>query len=256
MRARIGVAVAGVTMAVAAAPAGAATTCGNVAQPAATNCTGKLVYIGGSATHVVPSDGVITSFSVNRFTAGGQLSLKLVEPAGPSNDIVTGTSGVHAVTHTGLSVFPTRITAIANDRLALWQDVDQPCTTFAPGETTSFSTTVFPADPGVGSTFALFGSPITNTRLVVGAVIEPDANHDGYGDETQQCRVPSVKKLTKAKAKTALEKAGCKLGKTKKKKLRKFTKKSKKNRIRSQSLAAGQVKPIGFVVDITINAKN
>jgi beta-lactam-binding protein with PASTA domain len=99
------------------------------------------------------------------------------------------------------------------------------------------------------------GAASPGRRLVVAANIEPDANHDGYGDETQQCRVPSVKKLTKAKAKKALEAAGCKLGKVKKKKLRHFTKKSKKNRVRKQSLAVGQVKPIGTVVDITINAK-
>jgi beta-lactam-binding protein with PASTA domain len=61
--------------------------------------------------------------------------------------------------------------------------------------------------------------------------------------------------LTKSKASAALKKAGCKLGKTKKKKLKKFTKKQKKNRVRSQSPAAGQVVAAGTSVTITINVK-
>jgi hypothetical protein len=117
---------------------------------------------------------------------------------------------------------------------------------------------------GTSTTAASYGVP-----MLANADIEPDADGDGYGDETQDacpsiasrhsapcvdpppaatCKVPKLKGLKKAKAKTALVKAGCKLGKTTKKK----AKKGKKGRVTKQSPAAGKVVPAGTSVKLTL----
>lgn len=266
-----------VALTVAVAPAaGAATPLGNSTASATANCSAFTVYIGG-AGYTIPSDGVITSWRVNRDSGIGYEALKIIGPgSSPSNKVITGSSEFEFFTTTGEVSRNTRISVKANDQLGLYGTSDQHCRVGATGENVSFSNATVGGNGAVGSSFTLFGSPITNSRLVVSATLEPDADRDGFGDETQDgcpanparqaapcvpvavappCKVPSLKGKTKGAATTALKNANCKLGTVKKKKLKHFTKKQKRNRVRSQSVAAGKVVAAGTSVTITVNTK-
>lgn len=238
---------------VAGAPvASAATVVGTSAVAADTACPGGSLISTVLPSHVAPAAGIVTSFSLNRPVAGGQVALKTLRASG-SDRIVAGTSGVVAVPAAGLTTYPARIAVVAGDSIALWLEGAQTCSLTFPGQSIVVDS-IFPVDPGVGTNVPTVVNT-GNRQLVLSAVIEADANGDGFGDESQQCRVPNLKGYTVTKAKAMLATAQCGLGKTKKKKLKKFTKKSKKNRIRTQSPAFGTVRPAGFRVDITINTK-
>jgi PASTA domain len=273
--------------AVAAAPAAATVFVGNTSTAAAVNCTGGHVYVDGDNLGV---SGVITEWTLNR-PAGtsGQVSLKLV-----GVDDFFGASHVHnssaltSVSATGATTMQTRLPANSSEHVGLWHATDQKCRVTAgigAGESI-FTGSDNIADPqgdgGLGTTIALDGAPtaVTNNRLVVKVRIEPDADGDIFGDETQDncptvyganngcppvytpppnppavCTVPNVKGKTKSAATTAIFAAGCKQSKTKLKKIKKFTSKKKKGHVASQTVKAGTVLPFGSTVGITVYAK-
>jgi hypothetical protein len=134
--------------------------------------------------------GVVTSWSHNaNASAGAKLKLKVYRPtADPDNFTVVGQSQFENLVPSQLNVFPTRIPVQVGDVLAY--------TRAASSSIRCFSLTGGVGDlvrdaPGFddldGATTTL--NPAATAELLnIAAVLEPDADHDNFGDETQdQC---------------------------------------------------------------------
>jgi hypothetical protein len=176
----------------AAQPAAAATVIGN---PCIGNTSAPDVTIlstangpGNPLSATVPSAGVITRWTFNVVEIPPNVlsqTLKTFRPTGaPGQFQVVGESSSASMV-TGLNTFGTRIPVQAGDYLgssgtAAGKIVTVFCETTNPGDRVG----VFPGNPTTGATAAIIGeegelqNPIT-------ATIEPDADNDGFGDETQ-----------------------------------------------------------------------
>jgi hypothetical protein len=136
-----------------------------------------------------PSAGVITSWSVNVGSALAPASIpmkfKVLRPDPTSKTVqVVGESGGTAVA--GVNTFNVRIPVRAGDRIGTASDGTSllACEEWAPGDVLG----VAQADPIPGSTVPYLESSEIKGQIPVFATVEPDADGDGYGDETQdQC---------------------------------------------------------------------
>jgi Bacterial TSP3 repeat/Thrombospondin type 3 repeat len=174
-----------------AQPAHAAVTLGQTSSTG-TNCTGPPPYSQvqsgavGDAYTVPLGNWVVTSWSHDgQAGAGQQMKFKVYRAtANPAVFTVVGASSVTPVV-AGLQSFPVRIPVKAGDVLGLTKvtAVDIRCI-FA---TASADDTVHDhplGDVAVNSD-ETFNPPYGNFRLNLAAVLEPDPDADGFGDETQ-----------------------------------------------------------------------
>jgi len=130
-----------------------------------------------------PVSGVVTSWKVNSaFPEAVPERLAVFRPTGSAGTFqVVGESNEGSV-GPGSNVFSTRIPVQAGDRMGLVAvSLDSPayCLTGNTGDHAWF----FIGSAGTGSTH-LFSAGV-EVRVPVVAVIEPDKDGDGYGDETQ-----------------------------------------------------------------------
>jgi hypothetical protein len=135
-----------------------------------------------------PSSGVITQWKIRLIPAPVTISqqLKVFRPtANPAQFQVVGESAFASVAG-GENSFPTRIPVQAGDRLGIFGNL-----TYGPlfcegPETESPGNTLggFAGNPTTGTTATLAGVG-TEVLVPARAVIEPDADGDGFGDETQ-----------------------------------------------------------------------
>jgi hypothetical protein len=130
-----------------------------------------------------PASGVVTSWKVNSaFPEAVPERLAVFRPTGGAGNFqVVGESDEGSV-GPGSNIFPTRIPVQAGDRMGLVAvTFDSPayCFTGNSGDHAWF----FIGSVGTGSPH-LFAAG-TEVRVPVVAVIEPDRDGDGYGDETQ-----------------------------------------------------------------------
>jgi hypothetical protein len=194
MRLRLLVLTTAVFSLAAVTPAVASTTVGDVeSAPTVAGPAGqRYIPIADPAGHsyVVPLGGVVTSVSA-WLNAGagapGTARVFLARGAGPSFTVVGGAT--LSITGTGTvqkASAPARIPVQAGDRLA----IASPGTDGATIGATNVSGTVrfgggaVPADGDVLDTSSGF-SDQGNAAMSMAALVEPDADHDGYGDETQ-----------------------------------------------------------------------
>jgi hypothetical protein len=144
---------------------------------------------GGVAT-TAPVSGVVTNWKINLesvvpFSLPQQL--KVFRPTdSPSQFQVVGESAMASVA-SGENTFATRIPIQAGDHIGLFANskygalfCNETPESEAPGNSVGF---IF-GNPTVGSTATLPEPPV-EALVPVAAVIEPDADNDGYGDETQ-----------------------------------------------------------------------
>jgi RTX calcium-binding nonapeptide repeat (4 copies) len=165
------------------APVSAATPIG-VAFTPITNC-GASTFIqstspGGS--YAAPFSGVITSWSYQAdATPPSLLRLKVARSAGGDSFLVVGQSDLQMPDASVPNPFPTRISVQAGDVIGLYQSELSQCGIAAVGFSSHqvTGTDVQPSDMPV--TFTPGGA----FQLDIGAAIEPDADQDGFGDETQ-----------------------------------------------------------------------
>jgi hypothetical protein len=170
-------------LAVSAPTAGAATPLGVLFPPteACVDNTYIEVASGGNA-YAAPSAGVLTSWQVQTGdTVPPFARLKVARPNADTDFTIVGESARETLTVSGVNTFPTRIPVAAGDTLGIfWGAAVGNCGGRAtPGYTVA--------------SFALNDAPVgTNAvvtpfpgRIPVGATLEPDADNDGYGDETQ-----------------------------------------------------------------------
>ena len=170
--------------------AGGATQLGQVAPGDSPDCgTANLVQPNttSAASYEVPSPGgVITRWS-HRGRSGGSGSgrLQVWEHVGGTSDFtLVGRSSLEAFTADTVNVFTTRIPVGVGDELGLRAGVNVGCAyAGSPGDVIGRELGSDPA-PGDTRTFGGF-LDMDEDLLNVAAVLEPDADGDGFGDETQ-----------------------------------------------------------------------
>ncbi len=136
-----------------------------------------------------PSPGVITKLKVNigyPLPIAVPESVKVLRSAGGNNYTVVNQATVNAAT--GVTVADARLPVQTGDRLGLhgqpftFEGSPTPGISFYCGETEGILGAVL-GDVGPGSS-AKF-EEVTKGRVPLAAVVEPDADNDGFGDETQ-----------------------------------------------------------------------
>ncbi len=193
MRAKFLGLVAGALVAVAAIGAASASAATEFGDNCVANTSGKatvpttlfaLTAAGDPLPLTAPSAGVITKwkFNVVSEAAGATFpqTLKVLHQTGPSVQVV-GESAQNVTG--GPNSFDTRIPVQAGDRLALFA----PTGTYLlyceiPGPESRIGAFEGAAGIGFSSTFMEVED---NARIPASAILEPDADNDGYGDETQ-----------------------------------------------------------------------
>jgi hypothetical protein len=171
---------------VSASSAGAVTTIGQTFAPTKSVCSGAATFVQEATPageYTVPFAGVIASWS---YQAGNtpptQLKLKIVHRNFFNNYTIVRESAMQAgLTPNALGTFPTRIPVQAGDRLGLFANLVADCVNGNPAS--GYAAADVSGDQAVGST-SNYG-PDAMERLDVSAVLEPDADNDGFGDETQ-----------------------------------------------------------------------
>jgi hypothetical protein len=179
-------------LALAPTPAGAAVTIGETFTPGGTtDCNNGFSWIGDpspappAAQYSAPSDGVITSWSFEAGATGTpQVRLKVYRPTGVTEEFVTvGRTGHEHPFPAATNTYETRIPVKQDDLIGIFGSGSSfPCirTMAGYGVHTQFG------DTSVGTTETYVS--IAGAQLDVAAQLEPDADNDGFGDETQdQC---------------------------------------------------------------------
>jgi hypothetical protein len=143
--------------------------------------------IGDPLSLTAPSAGVITKWMLNQSPVEALTipqTLRVLHPTGPNTVQVVG-EATQTVT-TGSNSFETRIPVQAGDRLGL-SGVGEKAILFCEQGGPKSLLNIFENTGGVGSTVTIEtkNQSETEARLPVSAVIEPDADGDGFGDETQ-----------------------------------------------------------------------
>lgn len=138
----------------------------------------------GVNDYKVPSAGVITSWSSYKGSQPQQLKLKVGRLAAKNEYSVVGESALKNLTVAGTNVFPTRIAVAAGDVIGLYSATANVGTVEGKA---GFDFELFrqlTADIAPGAPDSLEG-PLINRAINVAAYLEPDADADGYGDESQ-----------------------------------------------------------------------
>jgi len=139
-------------------------------------------YSGGA-----PSDGVITKFRISANGAGSSVTFRLADITRQNEDSaqsrIVATGPTVTIAGTGeIEEFPARVPLKQGNHLAI--DTSTAQAVYA----SSGSDFTYVYAPPLANGAALRNSDAVTEELLVGAVYEPDADRDGYGDETQdQC---------------------------------------------------------------------
>jgi hypothetical protein len=170
---------------VSATGADAATQLGETFTPTG-NCSPRtrLQISFGNGLYAAPEPGVITSWSFERSMSGGEspLKLKVARGAGGDQYAIVGESEFQNPA-VGLNTYPVRIAVQAGDVIGTHAS---PASVFLCSRSSlgaviglgPFGTDVAPGPP------AAF-PPLDDQQLDVSAVLEPDCDADGFGDESQ-----------------------------------------------------------------------
>jgi hypothetical protein len=171
------------------ARAGTSATIGQTTPgPGHINCGGPLTgvqqAVAAGTAYSTPTAGVVTSFSTNAGPGAGNIRALFFTPGAPAGHWnLVAKSAVLPVTVSTFNTFPVRISVPAGATLGIWiSSSNMDCgfltgagdeaplsNTFNPEADTDFS-------PNLG---------ITAGRLNISAVVESDADGDGFGDVTQ-----------------------------------------------------------------------
>ena len=147
---------------------------------------------GSTPSYTVPAGGgVVTSWAhmaPDPIGFAETMALQMLRPAGGTQFTVIGQSAVQTIIN-GPNSFPTRIPVQAGDVLGLYVQhggnvayCQEAAPMFNEGDKTREID--FTQNPAVGTTLDFAGNEQA-ARLDASAVIEPDADGDGFGDETQ-----------------------------------------------------------------------
>jgi hypothetical protein len=168
-----------------ALPAGAATQLGQTFDaPFGCVANSTLIQSGSpGGQYAAPFAGVITSWSFQGAGSPPQVRLKVARPGGGNVFTIVGDSSLHTPSQ-GLNTYPdVRISVQPGDVIGLYRTTaGDGCV----GSGAGYQTHVLFSDPPPGTT-ATFNGPSPNNPMNLSAILEPDADNDGFGDETQDC---------------------------------------------------------------------
>jgi hypothetical protein len=163
--------------------AGAATQLGQTFDPI-TGCgtSTRFQSVSPGDQYVAPSAGVITSWSFQASGSPPQLKFKVGRRAGGNDFTVVGESAAQAPSASVLNTYPARVPVAAGDVIGIdLQTLGDCATTLGPGS--GFTSVFKPGDQALGTTGTYTAEP--NIKNDVSAILEPDADADAFGDETQ-----------------------------------------------------------------------
>ncbi len=169
--------------------AGAVTQVGQTVNPNGSFCSQNDTWLeSGSVSnqYVVPFDGVITSWSfLGGTVVPSTLKLK-VGKVGESGLTIDSESGFDTPVANTLAAFTARVPAPAGDVIGFYFPSPNGARCAATGQT-GYEDTLTNTDIAPGGAPVL-GLTEPGGQLDVSALLERDADHDGFGDETQdQC---------------------------------------------------------------------
>jgi hypothetical protein len=181
--------VAAALIAVMAPAAGAATKIGQPVPPTTdTSCLANGIWLqtstpGGNA-YAVPHAGVITRWSFNPGPAPAQLKFKVGRPATPAGryEIVGEHPAVTAPAN-GVTSYPAQIPVEGKDVIGFYLLADAYCTRAQKDDDWGYHFNPGDLLPGAPPIHFANAAPIV--QLSVSALLEPDCDGDGLGDETQ-----------------------------------------------------------------------
>ncbi|MGZ5376093.1 MAG: hypothetical protein ACXWEF_06550 [Solirubrobacterales bacterium] len=138
----------------------------------------------GPPSYVIPSPGVITAWQHKAHANGGDGRLLVWDGPPVSPLTLAGRSGVEVFTAGQLRSYPTRVPVSAGDVLGLRvHSMNAGCTFLTGAGDTAIARGGAPdIAPGESMTTT---STLPTQRVNVSATLEPDADLDGFGDETQ-----------------------------------------------------------------------
>ena len=141
----------------------------------------------GNVAQTAPSSGVVTRWRV--VGGSGPMKLRVLRPQSDGSFLFVSSSAVESPSNTGLVTFNTQLPVQAGDYIGI--ELESATATLGVDNN---------SQAPVGTSAMAFAGPVADgglekpaeiaqqARGYVNADIEPDADHDGYGDETQdQC---------------------------------------------------------------------
>jgi hypothetical protein len=148
-----------------------------------TGCTASsgLVLAAGSRAPgglTSPINGVVVRWRLKSGVGPAPASLRILRPGNSTTRAGAGTSAQVTPADSAISTFDTRLPITAGDTIGV--DSKSPPTASLTGTDTRYWAPTIP-DGGAASASSTF----TNFELLLNADIEADADHDGYGDESQ-----------------------------------------------------------------------
>jgi Ca2+-binding RTX toxin-like protein len=167
--------------------AAAATTLGEVFDPTAGGvCTPapRTFLQTAPAQYVAPSGGVITSWSYQAAASPLRLKLKVGRALGGTQFLIVGESAVEIPTANHLNTYPTRIPVNGGDVLGFTMTSNGQCFRAA-GPNFVYQDEFSDPAPGTSPTFTTYAG----LQFDVSALLEPDCDKDGLGDETQDTKL-------------------------------------------------------------------
>ena len=162
--------------------AGAAATIGQTfTPPLSGDCTEGFTWLDPHPDYFAPSAGIITSWSFQAGSAPPQLKFKVARPVPPPGTwTIVGESGLVAPVANTLNTYSVRIPAQDEDLIGFYVATFGGCLNDASAGHTAG---VHFGDDAPGATNSY--SAQATTQLDVSATLEPDADNDGFGDESQ-----------------------------------------------------------------------
>jgi hypothetical protein len=167
-----------------AAPAGAATQLGQTFAPP-DPCSGPVTGFqttSPGSSYTVPSPGVITSWRFQADAAPPHLKLKVGRALGGNQFTIVGESALEAPAASGVNTFQTRVPVRAGDLLGFFISDTGNCVNVFTASGFLFQQLLGP-DPAPGTTATY--EPEAAGQFDLAAVLEPDCDNDGLGDESQ-----------------------------------------------------------------------
>jgi RTX calcium-binding nonapeptide repeat (4 copies) len=182
--------------------AGAAVTIGQVAPGPSFNFANSQVdylqpTVTSGSSYVVPAAGIVASWSHNALgeDPGQMLTMKVFRKvADPVTYMVVGHDGPRPLVSGALNTFPASIPVRAGDVLGLNTANASPAVHVAygfPGPNTEVFLERLDSDLADGQSGAFDVIDSESTRINMSAVVEPDCDQDGLGDETQDPDISS-----------------------------------------------------------------
>jgi hypothetical protein len=160
---------------IAAAPAQAATTLGTTATAMSGDCGPGVVAWGTDPAFTVPAGGGVITSMATTAPAGGQISFKVVR-----GTTIIGTSALIPVAG-GTSRAAVHVPVTGGEFIGMWTGHANCAASSTSGNIAGAAAA---SDPPAGTNVSGVTTSSAST-LAVEATLEPDADHDGFGDETE-----------------------------------------------------------------------